>query len=245
MSPLHGNLRLICHQLRSPENLGALARVMANFGLDQLILSEPVTHRFLEAEKLAVGAEHVLSQVAVAKTLPEALSSVTYACGTSSRVDIKGREVLTPEVAMARLAEAARRGPVALVLGGEKRGLSDDELSFCHDITRIPTRDPQPSMNVSHAAAVLLYLASVERASVERASVEQSAGAPQPPSVRLETLQALEGKLQALLERAGFLNPQAPQRALRELMRSLERVQLSQREAEMWTSVAQHLSRMD
>ena len=53
------NLTVVAHQLRSAENLGAIARLMANFGFTRLILSEPVTHDFRGAETLAVGAEPV------------------------------------------------------------------------------------------------------------------------------------------------------------------------------------------
>lgn len=151
-------LTVIAHQLRSAENLGAIARLMANFGFSRLILSEPVTHDFRGAQTLAVGAEAVLAKMAIARSLPEALTGVVFAIGTTSREQLKRANPLTPEEGVARLVEHAARGPVALVLGGEKRGLDDDELSHCQEVIVIPTPGPQPSMNVSQAAAVLLYL---------------------------------------------------------------------------------------
>jgi tRNA/rRNA methyltransferase len=222
-------LILVCHQIRSPDNLGAIARLMANFGLEQLVLSDPVTHDFRSAEKLAVGAEHLLQKLAVAQTLREALSRAVYAIGTSSR-HVKG--ALEADVAMHRLKEHAARGPVALVLGGEKRGLSDDELELCHDVAVIATHEGQPSMNISQAAAVLLYLFARER--IEATAEEGASG---------RTLQALEQKLQEALTAVEWLNPQAPQHALRELVRSLVRGKLTQREAEMWLSALEHVRR--
>jgi tRNA C32,U32 (ribose-2'-O)-methylase TrmJ len=76
---------IICHQLRSPENLGGIARLMSNFGLTELVLSDPQTHDFRGATRVGVGAETVLGTFAVARGLDEALTSVVYAIGTTSR----------------------------------------------------------------------------------------------------------------------------------------------------------------
>ncbi len=228
MSPLV----VVCHQIRSADNLGSIARLMANFGLRRLVLSDPVTHDFRGAEKMAVGAEHVLRDVAIAKDIPEALEKCVYAVGTTSRAG-DGR-ALSPEQAIDRLREHSARGPVALVLGGEKRGLSDDELAQCHDVTVIPTAAEQPSMNISQAAAVLLYLWS--RTKAVDSSPEDGA--------RGQTLQALEKKLHEALDAVGWLNKQAPQHARRELLRSLVQGKLTQREAEMWLSALEHVRRV-
>ena len=158
------DLTVVAHQLRSPENLGAIARLMSNFGFKRLVLSDPVTHDFRGAQTLAVGAEEILQKLAFAKSLSEALGGSVFAIGTTSRETLKRARALSPEEGIAKLREHAARGPVALVLGGEKRGLDDEELSLCQEVIAIPTRGPQPSMNVSQAAAVLLYLCSREAA---------------------------------------------------------------------------------
>ncbi len=226
-------LTVIAHQLRSPDNLGAIARLMANFGFHRLILSDPATHDFRKAGTLAIGAESVLEKVAIAATLPEALKGVVFAIGTTSRGQLKRAHPLTPEEGVARLKEHAARGPVALVLGGEKRGLDDDELSHCQEVIVIPTSDAQPSMNVSQAAAVMLYLCAREP-SPERAT----------DGATLGTMSALEEKLQAAMLQCGFLNPQSPQHVLRELSRALVRGHLTQREAQIWLSAFEHIRRV-
>ena len=225
---------VICHQLRSADNLGSIARVMANFGLEELILADPVTHDFRGAERLGVGADGVLAGLAVAPSLDEALGRVVYALGTTSRTALKRFVALSPEEGVERLALHAARGRVALVLGGEKRGLSDDELSRCHDVVAVPTLGPQPSMNVSHAAAVLLYLCTRQ----------PTLPVAEPAGARLETVHALEAKLKEALLACEFLNPQAPEHVLRELSRTLVRGHLSQREAELWLSAFEHVRRV-
>ncbi len=227
---------VVCHQLRSKDNLGSIARVMANFGLTQLILSDPVTHDFRGAERLGVGGEAILQGLAIAPSLAEALSRCVYAVGTTSRDKLKRREPVSPEDGVAALKVHATRGPVALVLGGEKRGLSDDELSLCQDVIVIPTHPTQPSMNVAQSAGVLAYLISREGA----------VGSPPPgpaEGARLGAVEDLERRLERLLLTAEFLNPQAPQHVLKEMTRALVRGQATPREVELWRSAVVHLER--
>jgi tRNA/rRNA methyltransferase len=228
-------LTVVVHQIRSPDNLGALARLMANFGYHHLVLSQPRTYTFRAAEKLAVHAESRLEDLQLAPDLESALESCVFACGTTSRAEVKGRTILTPEEGVARLAAASARGRVALVFGGEKRGLSDAELALCHEVLAIPTRAEQPSMNIAQAAAVLLYLSSREAP----APVEL----PEDAGARLATVHAVEDAAREVMLESGFLNPQAPSRVLHELSRSLVRGRLTQREAEMWLSAFEHLRR--
>ncbi len=224
---------VVCHQLRSPDNLAAIARSMANFGFSELILSDPQTHEFRAGGRIAVKADSVMDSFSVAQTLDEALTGVVYAVGTTSRTELKRFTPLTPEQAVAKLGEHAARGKVALVLGGEKRGLSDDELARCQDVLVIPTPGPQPSMNLSHAASVLLYLCS-----------RQGVAAPaEQPGAPLGLVHRLEAKMKDTLLAAEFLNPQAPEHVLFELSRSLVRHHLTQREAQVWLAAFEHLRR--
>lgn len=225
---------VVVHQLRSPENLAAIARSMANFGFTDLILSDPQTHEFRAAGRIAVKADTVMDQFQVAQSLDEALSGVVYAVGSTSRTQLKRFTPLSPEEAVGKLAAHAARGRVALVLGGEKRGLSDDELSRCQDVLVIPTPGPQPSMNLSHAATVLLYLCS-----------RHEAPPPAPtPGAPLGLVKRLESRMQDALLAAQFLNPQAPEHVLTELTRSLVRGQLTEREAQVWLAAFEHLRRL-
>jgi len=233
---LAGQLTVVLHQTRSPDNLGAVARVMANFGFSRLILSDPATYAFRGAERLAVKGEGVLEGMAVARDLPEALTDCVYAVGTTSRTQLRGRTPLTPEEAVSRLAQESARGRVALVLGGEQRGLSDEELAHCADVLVIPTSEVQPSMNLAQAAAVLLYLCGREGAQAPTSEAPE-------PGARMGTLNALGLRMQEVLLSAQFLNPQAPEHVLHELERTLLRARLSQREAELWLTAFKHLER--
>jgi tRNA/rRNA methyltransferase len=125
---------------------------------------------------------------------------------------------------------------VALVFGGEQRGLSDEELAHCTDVLVIPTSDVQPSMNLAQSAAVLLYLC-------HRQGLELAAPPQQEDGARLGTLNALAGRMREVLLAADFLNRQAPDHILNELGLSLMRARLTQREAELWLNAFKHLGR--
>jgi tRNA/rRNA methyltransferase len=229
-------LRVVLHQVQSPDNLGAVARAMANFDVTSLWLSAPETEDLAQAGKLGVRAGHVLAAVQVVPDLRAALAPCVYVLGTSSRRDLERRTGVDPETGVARLREAAARGPVALVLGGERRGLSDVELALCQDVAVIPTGDVQPSMNLAACAAVLLYL-------VARAD---GAGLT-PPAAEPGASRALLAVLRARLRRALLavdgLNAQNPDAVLEELLRTLERGSLTHREAELWAAAFKQLAR--
>ena len=206
---------------------------MANFGCHELILSQPRTHDLRAADRIAVHSEGILDSMVVVPTLDEALAGVVYAVGSTSRDQLRRQSPLSPEAAVAKLSEHSARGKVALVLGGERRGLSDDDLSRCHDVLVIDTDDAQPSMNLSHAAAVLLYECS-------RASVPAPA---QPPGAELGFVHKLEALMKETLIASEFLRADGPQHALMELQRSLVRGGLTAREAQVWYSAFVHLRR--
>jgi tRNA/rRNA methyltransferase len=233
---LRAALRVVLHQVQSPDNLGAVARAMANFEVTELWLSAPQTEAFEEAGKLGVRAGHVLGAMRVVPRLEEALAECVYVLGTSSRRDLERRAGVSPETGVGRLLAAAARGPVALVLGGERRGLSDAELALCQDVAVIPTGDVQPSMNLGASAAVLLYL-------VARADGSQLVAPEVEPGAPRELLDVLRARMRRALLGADALNAQNPDVVLEEMLRALERGGLKEREAELWAAAFKQLAR--
>jgi tRNA/rRNA methyltransferase len=233
---LRDALRVVLHQVQSPDNLGAVARAMANFEVTALWLSAPETRDFAEAGKLGVRAGHVLEAMQVVPGLPEALAPCVYVLGTSSRRELERRVGVDPETGVERLRAAAARGPVALVLGGERRGLSDEELSLCQDVAVIPTGDVQPSMNLAASAAVLLYL-------VARIDGQGLAAQVREPGAPSELLEVLRARMRRALLAADALNVQNPDRVLEEMLHTLTRAELTLREAELWAAAFKQLAR--
>ena len=233
---LRRQLRVVLHQIQSPENLGALARLLANFDLAVLRLSDSRVEDIDAAHRTAVHTEHVLAAAERMPRLEDAVADAVYVLGTSGRDALRGRNPVSPEEGVERLRAAATRGPVALVLGGERRGLSDEELALCQDVACIPAPGPQPSLNVAQAAAVLLYLASRADETPPPAVIPDP-GAPQ--ALR----EVLRRRMERALRAADGLNPQSPLAVLDEMLRALDRAQLSRREAELWAAAWKQVAR--
>src|SRR5512143_2681831 len=209
------NVTFVLHRPSSAENIGAVARVLANFGLARLALVAPASWTgpsrsgermtggeavLRRARRTARRASARLEAAAVHGSLREALAEVTWACGTSSRV-VEGRAPLTPRELAAEVARRSEAGPVAVVFGEERRGLSDAELRRCQAVCAIPTDAAYDSMNLAQAAAVIGY---------ELALAGGAAPAPPPGAepARLATVEALFERLAAVLATAGYSNPQ-------------------------------------
>src|SRR2546430_1541677 len=152
-------LRVVLVAARNPLNIGAAARAMSNFGFRHLRVVSPYELAFREARS-AVGAAELLKNAEKYKSVAEAVADCTLVVGTTA---LKHRELQHPLRSLSAAAPLIQRelssksGRVALLFGSEKRGLSNEDLSHCHWLLRIPTREAQGSMNLGQAVAVCLY----------------------------------------------------------------------------------------
>ena len=172
------NLRVVLVGTRNPLNLGAVARAMSNFGAMHLRVVQPYERAFRSAVS-AVGASAVLQEAEEFATVAEAVADCWMVVGTTS---VGNREIQHPlrslEVAGAVLRRGMTKGKVALLFGSEKWGLSNESLSHCHWLVRIPTREEHRSMNLGQAAAVCLYeIAKGKSGSEEKDGREKCGGA--------------------------------------------------------------------
>jgi TrmH family RNA methyltransferase len=140
-------------------NLGSVARVVKNFGLRRLSVVEPAVPPDEESARLAAGADDVLAAISRFASLSEALADARIVVTTSSlRGRGKTRSLELSELAP-YLAEAGE-GPAAFVFGPERSGLTEDELAKASACLRLPTDPPFPTMNLSHAVAVVLAVSA-------------------------------------------------------------------------------------
>lgn len=150
---------------RNPNNIGAVARAMHDFGFRDLRVVNEYAVPF-ETARSAVDAGAVLAEARTFASVAEAVADCTLVVGTTA---VGERALLHPlrELAEAgglirdALGDDAAGGRVALLFGSEKTGLSNDELSHCHWLMTIPMKQHEdvrhPSMNLGQAAAVCLY----------------------------------------------------------------------------------------
>jgi tRNA/rRNA methyltransferase len=227
-------LKIVLISPRNPLNIGAAARAMSNFGFSELRLVNPYNIAFREARS-AVKAHAVLEQAREYSTVAEAVADCALVVGTTAI----GPRVL--EHPMRRLeyggkliARKLTTSPVALLFGSEKFGLSNDDMSHCHWLVRIPTREEHGSMNLGQAVAVCLYEIIRSPAAARTA----------PDAKRLAHaahLERITEFLETILDRSGYVHARVEGSTRMKIRRLIRRLQLNAHDAEVWLGMLRQI----
>jgi tRNA/rRNA methyltransferase len=152
--------RIVLVRPQIAANIGAVARLMRNFGLSRLTLVAPVADvADPRGRLLATHAEDILDNATIVADLGEAVADCVLVAGTSARTGglFRRQSVGRPPDVMAHLVEAMASGPAALVFGTESSGLTAAEVTRCHYLIHIPTENAHPALNLAQAVAICLY----------------------------------------------------------------------------------------
>lgn len=188
-----GRISVVLVSPRNPLNIGAVARAMANFGLEHLTVVAPYEPHWREARS-AVGAPDLLASARECTTVSEAIRDCTLVLGTGT---VTHRKPEQPVVRLNKLAPRITRElghsacRIAIIFGPEKHGLTREDLSVCHCLVEIPTDSRQPSMNLGQAAAVCLYEIAVRSGGRAETLYPPAETAPRPTSGNLDVLAGL------------------------------------------------------
>ena len=177
-------------------NVGAVARVARNFGADRLVLVAPRAPVGAEARRRAMGGLAILRQAVRAPSVAQAVGEADLVVGTTDLSTGRSTAYLRRSVSPERLGEVVRtlEGRVALLFGPEDNGLSREELARCDLLVHIPARRDFPTLNLSHAAGIVLY------------AVHRARGTADPESTPAPEVLPLNGREKELfLERLGEL----------------------------------------
>jgi len=141
------------------ENIGAAARVMANFGLGRLRLVKPRDGwPNIQAQRSASGADRILDDAVVFDTLAAAIADCTLVLATTARAHDQAKPVLGPDQAAAFLAPHVAAGEnVAVLFGRERYGLENDEVALADRIVTFPVNPAFASLNLAQAVALVAY----------------------------------------------------------------------------------------
>ena len=153
------NLAVVLHMPKFSENVGSVARAMANMGCADLVLVAPQDFDPGRARALATAKGHdILERMRVADGLAQALAPFATVIGTTARTGGWRKDLASPEAAAGLAARIMARGErVALVFGPEDKGLTNDETMLCGHLVTIPTARAATSLNLAQAALVMLY----------------------------------------------------------------------------------------
>jgi len=200
------------------ENIGAAARAMKNFGLSDLRLIAPQCGWPNDrAQVLASGAGGIIEKAQVFDTAAQALADIRMVFATTARDRDVLRDILTPEEAARRLRMANAEGlSTAILFGGERAGLDNDEMSLAEAAITIPTAE-FPSLNLGQAVLLIGYewLKSADSTpgTRKRKSIAQ-------PASRAELVGLFE-HLERELDAAQFLYPPEKKETMVRNMRAM------------------------
>jgi len=203
---------------------------MSNFGFTSLRLVNPYHVAFREARS-AVGASKVLLDAVEFQTVSEAIADCDLVVGTAS---LGNRELKLP---IRRLETGSRlirkAGTVALLFGSEKFGLSNDDLSHCHWLMRIPTRDEHQSMNLGQAVAVCLYELIRTSATTEPKRIAKA---------KAGELDRIAGNLMEILEASGYLNEKTAPSTKLKIRRLVRRMEIGSQDSVVWLGILRQIA---
>jgi TrmH family RNA methyltransferase len=227
------NLRVVLVAVRNPLNIGAAARAMSNFGFTRLSVVNPYQVAFREARS-AVNASELLTQAEEFATVEEAIADCKLVVGTTA---VRHRELHHPLKALKDgaplIRKSLRASPVALLFGSERFGLSNDDLSHCHWLMHIPTRDDHISMNLGQAVAVCLYELAREAKFPKSKVREDSAAARE--------LDRMTELLVETLLKSEFMQPRTAKSSEEKLRRMVRRLNLRPGDAELWLGILRQI----
>jgi TrmH family RNA methyltransferase len=227
-------LRVVLVCTRNPLNIGAAARAMSNFGVRSLRVVNPYEPAFREA-KSAVGAADLLASAEEFKTVAEAVADCTLVVGTTA---VGKRNLHHP---LRRLEDGGRlirrrldHSGVALLFGSEKFGLSNDDLSHCHWVMRVPTVEKNSSMNLGQAVAVCLY--ELIRGATSSRAAERL---PRASAAEVERITVL---LLDALKLSGFTDLRRVADSDERIRRLVRRLNLPARDAVIWLGIFRQMA---
>jgi tRNA/rRNA methyltransferase len=151
------NISIVLLQPRYSENIGAAARAMRNMGIRSLVIVDPQNFDLSKALKLAThSASDIIEKSKYYQDLKEALSPFNYVVGTTARLGGQRQVVHTPLTIARKLIPISAKNRIAMLFGPEDKGLSNEDIRFCHALANIPTAEFS-SLNLAQSVMILCY----------------------------------------------------------------------------------------
>ena len=217
---------------REEGNVGAVARAMANMGLERLILVEPAPSLGGIARGFGVGGWEILDRVERAASFRAAAATFGRLVATASRRErpLRRSRVVTPR----RLPEILAADPAgtraALVFGSEDNGLKRNEIDLCDPVVTVPCEPGHPTLNLAQAVLILAYELRGAGSHAGDGAKEAEHGTDRAPLASVAELDALESRLSEILLAVGYDHEPIHAGLLRDLRRLTVRAMPSSRE---------------
>lgn len=216
-------IRIVMVETSHPGNIGAAARAMKAMGLSQLVLVSPQKFPDADATFRSAGADDLLENAIVVSDLKDALKNCEWVIGASVRQRKLSRVIYTPKMCAEKIRDELS-GNIAIVFGRESSGLSNEELSLCHDQIFIPTDPEFSSLNVASAIQVICY--ELRMSFLEKKNIELKSYSEDPLATADEVAGFYEHLKKTLLD-LHFLDAKQPKRLMERLQLLFNRAHLT------------------
>ena len=226
---------LVLDQPQDLVNIAHVVRGMKNFGFRDLRLVQPREYDAYRVEGIAHQTADVLARVRTLDSLAEALADCVHVVGLTARGRTAKRNLQRPREAAAEITALAEDGAVALLFGREDRGLSNEALDRCHRVVTIPTEASYASLNLGHAAIIMLYELALARGAEARPFKEPRRKSEPAATEELERLFADIDRALATIDFFKTRNAEGIMRTMRELA---HRTPLDLREVKLLRAMA-------
>jgi len=227
------NFSVVLSHPRISENIGAAARAACNMGIGGLIVVAPEDPDQKKMLKMATHtAGHLIRGMAVYSDLKEALAHFSYIVGTSARSGRGRRSILSPREVAPILVQKADQNKIALVFGPEDKGLSNAELSLCHQIVKIPTADFS-SLNLAQAVLIVCYEIFLADFKPQKKDTPRLADS--------QELELMYDKVKKTLIKISFIQPDNPDHWMMNIRRFCSRIGLSKNEVNLIMGVCRQI----
>ena len=227
------HITIILAQAQIPENIGSVARAMNNMGLKQLILVDPKNCDLSRVLKTATGSSvDVVEEMEVFEDLKEALGPYQYVVGTTARIGSLRPAMTHPRRLAEDLIRISQNNRVAILFGPEDRGLSNEQLRYCHTLATIPTAKFS-SLNLAQAVMIVCY----EIFLVNREKIPEAL----PRLANKFELEGMYEHVKDVLMKIGFIDTQNPEHWMLNIRRFLSRLPLRAREARIIRGVCRQI----
>ncbi len=224
-------------------NIGAAARAMKTMGLSQLVLVAPKVFPSEESLAMASGATDILEQADVVDTIDDAISDCGYVVGASARSRNLPWPLVNPREMAAQILSLPTDTKVAVVVGRERSGLTNEELSRCHCHVNIPANPDYSSLNVASAVQVLAYELRMSALLGANEAKPQWGLEWDQPLATGEQVEGLFNHWERVLVDIDFLDPNNPRTLMSKLRRFVLRSQPDEVEANILRGMLSHVEK--
>ncbi len=216
-------------------NIAHVVRGMKNFGFRDLRLVQPREYDAYRVEGIAHQTGDLLARVRTLPSLDDALADCVHVVGLTARGRTAKRNLQRPREAASEITALAEDGLVALVFGREDKGLSNEALDRCHRVVTIPSDASYPSLNLAHAAIIMLYELALARGAEARPFKAPRRSSEPAPAEGLERLFVDIERALAAIDFFKTRNAEGIMRTMRELA---HRTPLDLREVKLLRAMA-------